>query len=233
MISQPASNGRTNHTCTRIMKKVKTSIHSRVFFESTFAHHKHYHAIYLKKRMFGVAAIGLFLLSSVPKARGQEVTLGVFLNLGDNEQCPIYDCCEQVCQSFINFQHKFDFIDTDLSTFYSIQDCCGKGTSGDETTQYCLDDPDSRGFDGSYSSSWESDCALRVCCERNCCSEGLEYDETQALCIPATCKDKKFQLIKPFNGEYTIDKAQLKDMYFCSSRLISRAKARGHACTSL
>jgi hypothetical protein len=115
----------------------------------------------------------------------------------------------------LTFNINFDFIDTDLSTFYSIQDCCGKGTSGDETTQYCLDDPDWRGFDGSYSLSWESDCALHVCCEQNCYSEGLEYDKTQALCIPDTYKEEKFQVIKPFNGEYIIDQAQLKDMYFC------------------
>ena len=61
---------------------------------------------YIKTSMRGALVIGLCLLSSAPKTRGQEVTLGVF-EQGDNEQCPIYGCCEQVCTS-LPFSIKVD-----------------------------------------------------------------------------------------------------------------------------
>lgn len=65
------------------------------------------------------------------------------------------------------------------------EDCCGKNTSWDVKTQYCVADPDSTGFNGTHSSKWEPGCVERVCCGQDCCSSDTVYDEETALCLSA------------------------------------------------
>ena len=62
------------------------------------------------------------------------------------------------------------------------EDCCGEGTSWESPS--CILNPDSSGFDGTYSSEYNEGCILRSCCENECCSDGTEYDSSTALCVP-------------------------------------------------
>lgn len=63
------------------------------------------------------------------------------------------------------------------------EDCCGKGTPWNST--YCVNDPDSPGFNGTYSADWDPGCVERLCCESTCCSPGQEFDETTGFCLPS------------------------------------------------
>ena len=83
------------------------------------------------------------------------VPLEVFYTLGGG-QCPLrLACCEE--------------------------DCCGEGTSWDGAS--CILNPNSSGFDGTYSIEYKVGCILRSCCENECCSAGTEYDSSTALCV--------------------------------------------------
>jgi hypothetical protein len=123
----------------------------------------------------GITGVGLFTLLA-KTVHGQETTatssLGIFQD-DTGEQCPILGCCEY--------------------------DCCGKGTSWNESIGYCVEDPGSPGFiDGSsFPPSFEDGCVDRVCCEENCCQENLLFDIATSFCVPDTCSDKEFVLFVP------------------------------------
>lgn len=131
---------------------------------------------------------------------------GQLFTEADNEQCPIFACCEQ--------------------------DCCGKGTLWVDSIQYCVENPDSNGFDGNYSPSWQDGCTSRVCCEQHCCLKGLEYDAASALCVIGTCKDEIFQGIKQTTGILTMDEEMVEEMYNCCLRyagvLLRRVSSYGY-----
>jgi hypothetical protein len=87
------------------------------------------------KPVGGFAVVLLLLL--VKTWHGQETmtsSLGIFK--GDNgEQCPVLGCCEY--------------------------ECCGKGTSWNKPIGYCVEDPDSPGFDSSFPPACEDGCMMR------------------------------------------------------------------------
>jgi len=64
------------------------------------------------------------------------------------------------------------------------EDCCGDGTFWDLDTLYCVANPISFGFNGTYSNSFEPGCVERVCCQADCCGDGLKFDEGLAFCVP-------------------------------------------------
>lgn len=77
------------------------------------------------KPVGGFAVVLLLLL--VKTWHGQESTtssLGIFVKGDNGEQCPFLGCCEY--------------------------ECCGKGTSWNKPIEYCVEDPDSPGFDSSF-----------------------------------------------------------------------------------
>ena len=65
-----------------------------------------------------------------------------------------------------------------------VDDCCAKGTSWDLSTSYCIADPSSDGFSGTYISDYEAGCVDRICCEDACCGDGTKYDSDLACCVP-------------------------------------------------
>lgn len=66
------------------------------------------------------------------------------------------------------------------------EDCCGKKTSWDPATRYCVVDKESDGFDGTHSDLWIPGCVERACCNQDCCSTSTEYNEEIASCVPTT-----------------------------------------------
>ena len=78
---------------------------------------------------------------------------------GEQQQCPVLGCC--------------DF------------DCCGPGTSWDTTSEYCVVDVSSEGFNGSFPSDFKRDCVERVCCEADCCDVNTFYDDDLRCCVEA------------------------------------------------
>eukprot|EP00544_Gedaniella_sp_CCMP2646_P003253 CAMPEP_0202507420 /NCGR_PEP_ID=MMETSP1361-20130828/51714_1 /ASSEMBLY_ACC=CAM_ASM_000849 /TAXON_ID=210615 /ORGANISM="Staurosira complex sp., Strain CCMP2646" /LENGTH=229 /DNA_ID=CAMNT_0049141539 /DNA_START=1446 /DNA_END=2135 /DNA_ORIENTATION=- len=77
---------------------------------------------------------------------------------GQELECPALGCCEF--------------------------DCCGKGTSWDGSTQNCVLDPESPGFNGTFPPNFDFGCSLRACCEDMCCGEGTEYSQSIQCCVP-------------------------------------------------
>ena len=93
------------------------------------------------------------------------------------------------------------------------EDCCGEGTSWDLDTQYCVDDPKSSGFNGTYSDAWETGCVERFCCGADCCNSDLRYDESAALCLPTPAM---IYTIEP--GENDLFEREVTEIYEqCSS----------------
>jgi hypothetical protein len=78
----------------------------------------------------------------------------------NTEQCPrLAGCCEE--------------------------DCCGEGTWWDVDKGNCDVNPNSAGFNGTYSPEYVWGCVPRVCCEDSCCGEDTDYDADIASCVPA------------------------------------------------
>jgi hypothetical protein len=61
---------------------------------------------------------------------------------------------------------------------------CGEGTSWDGSTQSCVLDPESPGFNGTFPPNFDFGCSLRTCCEDLCCGEGTEYSQSIQCCVP-------------------------------------------------
>ena len=91
-----------------------------------------------------------------------------------HKQCPVLACCEQ--------------------------DCCGKGTSWDIKTDYCVANSTSEGFNGTHLAVWEPGCLTHICCEQDCCGKGLEYNMTIGLFLPPVFRYKALQVYQKVKG---------------------------------
>lgn len=65
-----------------------------------------------------------------------------------------------------------------------MDDCCAPRTKWDPDTMYCVADPTSEGFDGSYVLGYQEGCIYRICCEETCCGDGTEYNGARECCAP-------------------------------------------------
>lgn len=62
------------------------------------------------------------------------------------------------------------------------EDCCGPGTSY-IGNGFCVLDPSSPGWTGTYSDRYVPGCVRRLCCEEDCCGEGTVFDSTIDCCV--------------------------------------------------
>lgn len=68
-----------------------------------------------------------------------------------------------------------------------VEDCCGSGTSWDNSIGRCALDPNSSGFQGAHSPDYNSTCRPIdgwACCEGDCCGEDTVYDTSIDYCVP-------------------------------------------------
>ena len=71
-----------------------------------------------------------------------------------------------------------------FSQSFFIEHKSGPKTSWDLGIDRCVNNPDSEGFNGTYSDDWKPGCILRRCCGADCCNEGTTYDGEVAFCVP-------------------------------------------------
>lgn len=98
-------------------------------------------------------------LMAMTLVTGQE--LFVTTTAAEEEDCPVKTCC--------------------------VEDCCGPDTTWDG--DYCVEDPGSAGFTGTYATDYtftitSDDCNLLTCCEGDCCGTGTSFNTTLGCCVP-------------------------------------------------
>lgn len=101
--------------------------------------------------------MALLLIHSTTAQQQQSLLLSL-TSLQQEQQCVVVGCC--------------------------LDDCCSAGTSWDSLTQYCVSNPNSRGFNGTHSSDYAEGCMSRECCNDDCCGTGTRYSVQEECCIP-------------------------------------------------